>query len=283
VNNMPDSNTTSDPLKRVFITGGASGLGRAIALRYAQEGYQVCIGDVNDERGHEVLAELLALGNDACYLPCNVTIMQDLENVQTTLTERWGGVDIVVNNAGVGGTSGPIDEVPLEDWDWVLDVNLKGVMRGVRAFTPLFKQQNSGYFVNIASAAGLFSPAYMGAYNAAKAGVISLSESSSYELAPFNIGTTVVCPAFFQTNLMENMKFTVDGVDENIGRLMAKSSVSADDIADEIFNAVNEQQFMVLPHKMVRQHWGFKRNKPEEFAEIMKVEGLKLAQKHQFK
>ena len=277
---MPESNVKNNSMKRVFITGGASGLGRSIALKYAQEGYAVCIGDVNDERGQEVLSELLALGNDACYLPCDVTIMQDLENVQNTLTERWGGVDIVVNNAGVGGTSGPIDEVPLEDWDWVLDVNLKGVMRGVRAFTPLFKQQNSGYFVNIASAAGLFSPAHMGAYNAAKAGVISLSESLSYELAPFGIGTTVVCPAFFQTNLMENMKFTVEGVDENIGRLMAKSSVSAGDIADDIFNAVNEKQFMVLPHKMVREQWEFKRNDPEGFAELMRVEGLKLAKKH---
>ena len=273
---MLGSNTTRDPLKRVFITGGASGLGRAIALRYAQEGYQVCIGDVNDLRGQEVLAELLALGNDACYLPCDVTIMQDLDNVQNTLTERWGGVDIVVNNAGIGGTSGPIDEVPLDDWDWVLDVNLKGVMRGIRAFTPLFKQQNSGYFVNIASAAGLFSPAHMGAYNAAKAGVISLSESTSYELAPFNVGTTVVCPAFFQTNLMENMKFTVDGVGESVDRLMAKSSVSAEDIAEGIFNAVNEKQFMVLPHKMVREQWELKCNDPEGFAELMRVESSKL-------
>ena len=187
---MPDSNIASERSKRVFITGGASGLGRAIALRYAQDGYQVCIGDVNNERGQEVLAELLALGNDACYLPCNVTVMQDLQNVRTTLTERWGGVDIVVNNAGVGGTSGPIDEVPLEDWDWVLDVNLKGVMRGIRAFTPLFKQQSSGYFVNIASAAGLLNPAHMGAYNAAKAGVISLTTDSPKIISFKNLAFT---------------------------------------------------------------------------------------------
>jgi len=278
---MPNLNTTSEVLKRVFITGGASGLGRAIALKYAQAGYRVCIGDMNDERGQAVLGELLALGNDACYVFCDVTAMQDLLKAQTTLTKRWDGVDIVVNNAGVGGTSGPIDEVPLKDWDWdwVLDVNLKGVMRGLHAFTPLFKQQKSGHFVNIASAAGLFSPAHIGAYNAAKAGVISLSESMSYELAPFNIDTTVVCPAFFQTNLMENMKFTVEGVDESVSRLMAKSSVSAEDIADDIFNAVNEKRFMVMPHKMVREQWDFKRNRPEEFAELMKAEGLKLTRK----
>jgi len=280
---MPDSKIANDSHKRVFITGGASGLGRAIALKYAQQGYQVCIGDVNHERGQEVLAELIALGNYACYLPCNVTLMGDLENAQSALTDHWGGVDIMVNNAGVGGTSGPIDDVPLEDWDWVLDVNLKGVMRGVRAFTPLFKQQHSGYFVNIASAAGLFSPAHMGAYNAAKAGVISLSESISYELAPFGIGTTVVCPAFFQTNLMENMKFTVDGVEEKVNRFMEKSEVLAEDIADDIFTAVNAKQFMVMPHKMVREQWEFMRNDPEGFAELMGVEGLKLAQKHLLK
>ncbi len=267
--------------KRIFITGGASGLGKAIALTYAQHGYQVCIGDVNLTRGKETLTELQALGNDVCYLYCDVSHPEDLESARTTLTERWGGVDIVVNNAGVGGTAGPIEEVSLPDWDWVLDINLKGVMRGVHSFAPLFKQQGSGYFVNIASAAGLFSPSYMSGYNAAKAGVISLSESMNHELSPFNIGTTVVCPAFFETNLLENMKSTVDGVHENVTRFMQRSDISAADIASEIFTAVAEQQFMVLPHKMVQEQWQYKRTKPEEFAEMMKVEGLKLAQQRQ--
>lgn len=280
---MSDSNAVSPSQKRIFITGGASGLGKAIALKYAQQGYRVCIGDVNDERGKEALGELLALGNDACYLTCNVRDMEDLEKAQIALTERWGGVDIVVNNAGVGGTSGPLDEVPQEDWDDVLDINLNGVMRGIRAFTPLFKQQKSGYFVNIASAAGLFSPAHMSAYNVAKAGVISLSESMRYELTPFNIVTTVVCPAFFQTNLLENMKFTVAGVDDKISRFMEKSDITAADIAHDIFTAVNEQQFMLMPHKMVRGQWQLKCDNPEAFAELMKVEGLKLAQKSQAK
>ncbi|OED45043.1 hypothetical protein AB833_00270, partial [Chromatiales bacterium (ex Bugula neritina AB1)] len=264
-----------------FIPGGASGLGKAIALHYAQQGYNVCIGDVNKERGQETLDELKAQCQDACYLPCDVTQIEDFEQAKTTLTERWGGVDIVVNNAGVGGTAGPIDDVPLADWDWVLDINLKGVMRGVRTFVPLFKQQKSGHFINIASAAGLFSPSYMSGYNAAKAGVISLSESMNHELAPYNIGTTVVCPAFFETNLLENMKSTVDGVHENVTRFMQRSDISAADIARDIFNAVNNQQFMVLPHKMVQEQWQYKRAEPEAFAEMMKVEGLKLAQKRQ--
>ena len=278
---MPDLNIASPAQKRIFITGGASGLGKAIALKYAQQGYQVCIGDVNGERGKEALGELLALGNDACYLACNVREIADLEKAQIALTERWGGVDIVVNNAGVGGTSGPIDEIPLEDWDCVLDINLSGVMRGICAFTPLFKQQSSGYFVNIASAAGMLNPAHMSAYNASKAGVISLSESMNYELAPFKIGTTVVCPAFFQTNLLENMKFTVADVQDNISRFMEKSDVTAEEIANDIFNAVDRQQFMVIPHKMVREQGQLKRDNPEAFSELMKAEGLKLEQRRQ--
>jgi len=267
-------------MKRIFITGGASGLGKAIALKYAREGYQVCIGDVNGERGQQTLKELQALGNkagnDACYLPCDVSRYEDLENICTTLTERWGGVDIVVNNAGVGGTSGPIDEVPLADWDWVLDINLNGVMRGVRAFTPLFKQQQSGYFVNIASAAGLFSPPNMSGYAVAKAGVIALSESMQAELSAFNIDTTVVCPAFFATNLLENMKSTVDGVHEITSRWMEKSDINADDIAGMIFTAVSEQTFMLQPHHIVQEQWQMKRSEPEAFAAYMKAEGVKI-------
>ena len=271
-------------MKRIFITGGASGLGKAIALKYAREGYQVCIGDVNDERGQQTLNELQALGsknsNDACYLPCNVSHYEDIENICHTLTTHWGGVDIVVNNAGVGGTAGPIDEVPLADWDWVLDINLHGVIRGVRAFTPLFKQQKSGYFVNIASAAGLFGPPNMSGYAVAKAGVIALSESMQAELSAFNIGTTVVCPAFFATNLLENMKSTVDGVHEITSRRMEKSDINADDIAEMIFRAVREQAFMLQPHQIVQQQWQFKRAKPEEFAKYMRVEGQKLITRH---
>ncbi len=270
-----------DPIRRttthrIFITGGASGLGKALAHQYAQNGYKVCIGDINHSRGQQTLAELKTHGNDACYLPCDVAHSADLERIKATLTKRWGGVDIVVNNAGVGGTAGPVEAVTLADWDWVLNVNLKGVVRGIKAFVPLFKQQKSGHFINIASAAGLFNPAHMSSYNAAKAGVISLSESMLHELTPHNIGTTVVCPTFFTTNLLENMKSTVAGVHANVTRLMQRSDLSAADIAHTIFNAVLNEQFMVLPHKMVQEQWQYKRVKPQEFTQMMQAKGLQL-------
>jgi NAD(P)-dependent dehydrogenase (short-subunit alcohol dehydrogenase family) len=184
--------------KRIFITGGASGLGLAVAKRFAKTGFAVAIGDINDERGEAALRELKELGTKAIYLTCNVTDIEDWKRVCDHLELHWGGVDIVVNNAGVAGTAGGIDEVSLEDWDEVLAINLMGVVKGCRQFTPMFKRQKQGYFVNIASAAGLMNAPLMSSYNVSKAGVISLSETLRTELKRDGVGVSVVCPAFFQ-------------------------------------------------------------------------------------
>jgi NAD(P)-dependent dehydrogenase (short-subunit alcohol dehydrogenase family) len=257
---MPSTSYQLAP--RIFITGGASGLGKAIALKFARKGYRVCIADINEQRGQEVLMQLQTLGSDAFYLHCNVTQLADLENAKQQLVKRWQGVDIVVNNAGIGGTAGEIEAVPLSVWHDVLDINLMGVVRGCKVFSELFKQQNSGYFINIASAAGLLNAPHMSGYNAAKAGVISLSETLVYELASANIGVTLVCPAFFKTNLTESVKAVNAGVVQAIERLMARSSISADDIAEAIFQAFKKKQFWLLTHKSERKLWLLKRYLP---------------------
>jgi len=262
--------------KRVFITGGASGLGKAIALKYAQQGYKVCIADLNDERGDETLELLKAFGNECFYLHCDITKFKDLESAKSILIERWQGVDIVVNNAGVAGTAGPIEDVSLSDWDWVLNINLMGVVRGCKAFTPLFKQQGSGHFVNVASAAGLMNAPQMSSYNASKAGVISLSETLKFELDADNIGVSVVCPAFFKTNLTESMKSTVAGVTQKISYVMKHAKVTADDVANDIFNAVESNNFWVLSHKPERKLWLLKRFLPMLFDRVMKKQMAKL-------
>src|SRR4051812_33785074 len=109
--------------KRIFITGGASGLGRATAWRFAKAGYAVCIGDIHDERGADTERELRGLGVDAFYTRCDVTQEVELERVRDELMQRWGGVDIVVNNAGVA-SAGKIDETSLTDWQWIIEINL---------------------------------------------------------------------------------------------------------------------------------------------------------------
>ncbi len=262
--------------KRIFITGGASGLGKAVAMRFARDGFKVCIGDVNDERGIEAEAELKAIAPDAFYLFCDVTKIKHLESVRAELEERWGGVDIVVNNAGVGGTAGSIEDVSLADWQWVIDVNVMGVVRGCKTFTPLFKQQGSGHFINIASAAGLLSAPMMSNYNVTKAGVVSLSETLLVELSSHNITTSVVCPAFFQTNLTESMRSHIGGLHSKVNKLMSRSKITAEDVAESIFEAYMRQEFWVVTHPLERRMWYVKRFSPKVFNMLMQRHAKKL-------
>ena len=125
-------------MKRIFITGGASGLGKALAERYGRDGYRVCIGDINITRGEATENELKNKKIDIKFLKCDVTKDADMTAARDWLLENWDGVDIVVNNAGVA-SSGRISEVPIEDWNWIIDVNLLGVVRGCRLFTPVFQ------------------------------------------------------------------------------------------------------------------------------------------------
>lgn len=253
---------------RVFITGGASGLGRAIALRYAREGARVCIGDINPEQGAEVEGEINTAGGEGHFVKCDVRRLTDLEKVRDDLAEKWGGVDVVVNNAGVAA-AGSIEDSTLADWEWILDINVLGVVRGCKAFTPMFKQQGFGTFVNVASMAGLMLAPLMGSYNVSKAGVIALSETLSQELRDDGIHVCCVCPAFFQTNLTQTMRSNIAGVQQSVGKLMQRSSITADDVAEDIHRAVKGGDFWVLPHARERRLWVLKRHAPWAFDWLM--------------
>ncbi|WP_034349354.1 SDR family oxidoreductase [Noviherbaspirillum massiliense] len=232
---------------RIFVTGGASGLGREIALRWARTGARVCIGDLNDERGQGVAAEIAKMGGSALYRRCDVTKTEDLQAVADLLQREWGGVDIVVNNAGVA-TAGELSGETIEQWQWILNINLLGVVRGCQVFAPLFKAQGSGRFVNIASMAGLVHPPAMGSYNASKAAVVALSETLHLELAHDGIGVTVVCPSFFRTNLNESLRSSDPNAAVVMEKLFRKARITAPEIADRIFDAVRANRFLVLPH-----------------------------------
>lgn len=233
---------------RIFITGGASGLGREIALRWARQGAHVCIADVNDARGAEVLAEIAAQGGTGHFLRCDVTRLEDLEAAARWMKAQWGGADVVVNNAGVA-TCGALDEEPVDQWQWVLDINLLGVVRGCKAFAPLLRAQGSGHIVNIASMAGLVHLPRMGSYNAAKAGVVAFSETLHYEMVAHGVGVSVVCPAFFKTNLGESMRSTNPNAGVLLDKLFEKSPITAAQIAAQVEDAVRAKRFLVLPHR----------------------------------
>lgn len=262
--------------KRIFITGGASGLGKAIALRYARAGWRVCIGDVHEVRGQETLAELQALGPSAISLRCDVTREEDLRAVADRLTKDWGGVDVVVNNAGVA-QAGAIEDVSLEDWQWTVDINLLGVVRGCHVFTPVFKRQGQGHFVNVASMAGLVDMPMMSAYNATKAAVVSLSETLQNEFADTGIGVTLVCPAFFKTNLGDSLRTNNPAMRQVLGKLLERGKLTAEDIANQIFQAVDKRDFYVLPHIQGRQAWLAKRLLPRRlYTELLKTQTRRM-------
>lgn len=247
--------------KRIFITGGASGLGLALARRYAAAGWRVCIADRNEEAGAVAAAELKEKSPDAFFLAVDVTRDQALQDAANELMARWGGVDVVVNNAGVA-QAGAIEDVTLADWQWIMDINLMGVVRGCRAFTPLFKQQRYGHFVNVASMAGLLNPPMMASYNASKAAVVALSETLEVELADYAVGVSVVCPSFFRTNLADGMRVTDPRLEAMTRKLLEKGGLSAEDVAEAIFKAVERKQFYVLPHADAFRIWMLKRLLP---------------------
>lgn len=257
--------------QRVFITGGASGLGRAIALRYAREGARVCIGDIAPEQGAEVEREINQAGGEGYFVTCDVRRLDDFEKVRDDLLQRWGGVDVVVNNAGVA-SAGSIEDTTIADWEWILDINVLGVVRGCKAFTPLFKQQRAGAFVNVASMAGLMLAPLMDSYNVSKAGVIALSETLSQELRDAGIHISCVCPAFFQTNLASTMRSDIPGVAQNVNKLMKRSSITADDVAEDVVRSVKNKSFWVLPHARERRLWMLKRHAPRAFDWLMHQE-----------
>ena len=246
------------PGKRVFVTGGGSGLGRSLALRFASEGWRVAVGDLDTAAARAVKGEIAAVGGEALSFRCDVTRERDLERVAASLVRQWGGVDVVVNNAGVAQAD-RIEETSLDDWAWILDVNLLGVVRGCKVFTPLFRKQGSGHFVNVASMAGLVHPPFMAAYNASKAAVVALSETLEVELKEHGIAVTVACPGFFRTNLGRSLRTGNAGLREMTDRLVARSPVTADEVADRVFRAVVKREFWVLPHAEGEAAWLMKR------------------------
>lgn len=264
--------------QRVFITGGASGLGKAIALFYAKKNAKVAIGDINTEALESTQKELSQYTDEVLTFECNTRDINSLAHVRETIETQWQGLDLLVNNAGVAGTHGDIETVDLGDWDTVLDINVMGVVRGCKEFASLFKKQSSGAIVNIASMAGIINPPGASAYNASKAAVISISESVKFEMLPYNVTVHAVCPAFFKTNLTASMKSS-EKAKAFVDREMEKSDITAEDIAAMIDQQIQSNQFLLLTHKKERRLWQLKRFIPAMYERMTNKAFLKILQR----
>lgn len=264
-------------MTRVLITGAASGLGRALALAWARQGAALLLADLNAERGAESVTLCRQAGAaEAHFIALDIRRETDFAAAAAWVTQHWSGLDILVNNAGVAG-GGSFDGISEGDWQWMLDINLMGVVRGCKVFTPLFKRQGRGQFVNIASMAGLLNPPAMASYNVAKAGVVALSETLAAELAPWNIRTLAVCPSYFQTNLNESLRTHDDSMKSALPRLLAGSELTADDIAAAVLAAVGRGDFLFLPHERAREAWDMKRHDAAGFMEASRAQAAKIA------
>lgn len=247
--------------KRVFITGGASGLGQALAMHYAGQGWRVLVGDLDLERCADTLAKMHAVSPESDAIACDVTREADLQAAADWLQQHWGGVDVVINNAGVAQMGG-IDIASADDWKWIVDINLLGVARGCRVFTPLLRAQGGGQLVNVASMAGLVHMPHASAYNATKAAVVALSETLHLELEADHIGVTVVCPAFFRTALAANMRASDPKLEAMTKRLVERARIGPEDIARQVFEGAQRGDTHILTHPEARRAWWLKRVLP---------------------
>lgn len=256
--------------KRIMITGGGSGLGRALALTYARKGWRVCVVDMDAKSVAETALLVGKAGGEGLCRVCDVTSPMAFEELVLFLKSRWGGVDVLVNNAGVAA-AGFLASISDERWEWIMDVNLKAVIKGCRCFIPLMEEQGGGHIVNIASCAGIVSLPEMSSYNVTKAAVISLSETLRVELAPKGICVTVAAPTFFKTNLMDRFHATDEHQLLVAKGLFARSKTTADDVARKIERAVRKKKLYVIPQWDGRISWWLKRLSPELFHRGMTI------------
>lgn len=235
--------------RRVLITGGASGLGAALAARFAARGDRVLVTD---------LAADAAVPAGAVYQRLDITAEDDWRAARDRVRAEFDGLDVLVNNAGIA-SGGRIDRLTGDHWRRVLEVNVLGAATGCRTFVPLFKEQGRGHLVNVASAAGLVHPPAMTSYDAGKAAVVALSESLRWELAPWGIDVSVVCPSFFRTNLAASLGGDDPMMDTVATRLIEGSKLGADQIAERVVRAVDAKRFLVLPDRNARLAFWTKR------------------------
>ena len=257
--------------KVAVVTGAASGIGRGLAEACAREGMKVVLADVDEAALSEAERELKASGADAMAVRTDVSKAGDVEALAGKTLEAFGAAHLLFNNAGVGaGTT--VWESTLEDWQWVLGVNLWGVIHGVRTFIPLMlKQADECHVVNTSSMAGLVSGPALGVYKVSKHGVVSLSETLACELSIMKakIGVSVLCPGGVKTRVMESernrpaevqnagaaeSKHPVVAQAEAMLRQLVETGMEPSQVAEAVFEAIREGRFYVLTHEDWKIH-----------------------------
>ncbi|MCV7091274.1 SDR family NAD(P)-dependent oxidoreductase [Mycobacterium interjectum] len=231
------------------ITGGASGIGRATALALARVGADVVVADIHQQRLDETVAAIGEIGQRALAVRCDVTSDADVDGLARAVLSEFGTVDVVMNNAGVA-LLGPPERVPMADWQRLFDINVFGVVRGIRAFVPILLEQGHGWIVNTASIAGLYAHGYDNIpYIGAKHAVVGITEGLYLYLRPKGIGVSVLCPELVTTNIGETARMI--GIDDprwvNFPPHLL-SPIHPDDAAERVVAAIQQERYLILTH-----------------------------------
>jgi len=243
------------------VTGGASGIGLAMGRAFAARDMKVVLVDIEADVLDKAVGDFPE-GAEVEAVVCDVSDAAQVDALRDQTVERFGGVHVVCNNAGVSA-GGPVWEHSLDDWQWVMGVNLWGVVHGVRAFTPLMIEQGEGHMVNTASMAGLTSPPFMGIYNVTKHSVVTLSETLFADLqmaGADGVGVSVLCPGWVNTRIHEADRNRPAGNGDGdaepspsprfsdfVGSLLA-GGLDPADVAAQVIDAIGTRRFYVLTH-----------------------------------
>jgi NAD(P)-dependent dehydrogenase (short-subunit alcohol dehydrogenase family) len=251
--------------KIAVITGAGSGIGLGIARRCAREHMNLVLVDIEQQALELAQQELDALGSGSVIVrQLDVSDAAQVATLATEVFEQYGAVHLLVNNAGVGGGGRNCWELDIEYWQWVLGVNLWGVIHGIKYFTPAMLKQSEGHIVNTASVAGLMSAPGSAAYNVSKHGVVTLSETLHGELrnASAAIGVSVLCPSYVDTRIYAAERNSPQGVapseeqqamEAAAGEFFSAVAMSTEKVADKVFEAIIDKRFYVLTHPGIKQ------------------------------
>lgn len=255
--------------RTAVVTGGASGIGRAMAERFVAEGMNVVLADIEAETLERTAKEL---GGEPSVLavPSDVTDAASIEALRDATVERFGGVHVICNNAGVGGLGNRTWEGQLAGWEWVMGVNFWGVLHGIRAFVPLLVEQDAGHVVNTSSLAGLHGLPGFGPYTASKHAVLAMSEGLQTELAlqGSKVRVHVLCPGFLKTGIAGSERnwpahlgeLPPERDDEGAEMLrqmindLVEAGLPPSAMADELLDAMSEDRFFVTTHQPQAEH-----------------------------
>jgi NADP-dependent 3-hydroxy acid dehydrogenase YdfG len=265
------------PEKRAFITGAASGLGKAFSIELAQEGWTIGMADINMDELTTAAAEVVSLGGKPITFHLDVSDKIEYKVVSASFLEQAGGIDLLFNNAGVGD-GGAFEEYALENYDWMTGINQLGVVYGCFYFIPAMKKQKSGHILNTASAAAIGCAPTMGAYNMTKAAVVAISETLYGELLDFNIKVSCIQPTYFKTNVIQYARGGAL-VKKATQMFIEKSGLEAKDVAQEILTRAGKNELYIILPKTAHKMWLMKRLAPLWFRKKVAVEFMAAMKK----